>query len=63
LRAAAINAVFGSASLVQRSPAQTAERRRTVAEGSAGTDQIADASSVEARVERRDGEAGKTREL
>src|SRR5262249_5890187 len=44
-------------------PAQTAERGRTAAERPAGADQIADASSLEARSERRDREAGKTRKM
>ena len=41
----------------------TAKRGRTVAQGPAGADQIADASRLETRSERRDCEAGKNGEV
>jgi len=44
-------------------PAQAAERGRTVAQGPAGADQIADASRLETRSERRNCEAGKNGEV
>src|SRR3954468_19325779 len=44
-------------------PAQAAERGRTVTEGSAAADQIADASSLETRRERRNYEAGEDGEV
>ena len=45
------------------SPAQAAQCGRTVAEGSAGADQIADASSLETRRQRRNYEAGEDGEV
>lgn len=48
------------AMLQRNAPAQAAECGRTAAERSAGADQIADASSLETRRERRDGETGET---